>query len=301
MSTITLSNNAFQNCTSLVTFTFADNVGSLGSEVFSGCTSLESVYFNDIIKSIPDGTFNNCVNLSTIQIYKSMSVIGFSAFTGCLKLQAFASEPPYAGTLITNALPGDYVYNFFFPPGTNGFYLNYEGPICFGEDTKILCLDPNTLQDTYISIKTLKSGDIVKSYLHGYRKVMAIGKGTMINNPSLYYSCMYRMSKEKNPELIEDLFVTGGHSILVDDLGEFAEVNKQYLDGTNPKIDNKFLQVAAGSPLFEKVNSEKSCEYYHFVLANDGDLDRRFGVWANGVLTETPSMNQFLSSNLKPF
>jgi len=33
--------------------------------------------------------------------------------------------------------------------------------------------------------------------------------------------------------------------------------------------------------------------YYHFILENDGDNDKRYGVWANGILTETPSKNQF--------
>jgi len=35
--------------------------------------------------------------------------------------------------------------------------------------------------------------------------------------------------------------------------------------------------------------------YYHFILENNGNNDERFGVWANGILTETPSKNQFMN------
>ena len=31
-----------------------------------------------------------------------------------------------------------------------------------------------------------------------------------------------------------------------------------------------------------------------FIVENNGDNDERFGVWANGVLTETPSKNLFV-------
>jgi hypothetical protein len=33
-------------------------------------------------------------------------------------------------------------------------------------------------------------------------------------------------------------------------------------------------------------------------MENDGDKDRRFGVWANGVLCETPSEKQLESFEL---
>ena len=38
--------------------------------------------------------------------------------------------------------------------------------------------------------------------------------------------------------------------------------------------------------------------YYHFILENNGDDEERFGVWANGILTETPPKKKFISFNL---
>ena len=40
---------------------------------------------------------------------------------------------------------------------------------------------------------------------------------------------MYKMEKTETNGLIEDLIVTGGHSILVDDLGEQKELNEQMI------------------------------------------------------------------------
>jgi hypothetical protein len=28
--------------------------------------------------------------------------------------------------------------------------------------------------------------------------------------------------------------------------------------------------------------------YYHLLLENNDDVEERFGIWANGILTETP-------------
>ena len=99
--------------------------------------------------------------------------------------------------------------------------------------------------------------------------------------------------------LIEDLIITGGHGILVDDLGDQYESNQRYY-GTNVKIEDKYLFVAENCPLFTKIEDNSIFTYYHFVLQNDGDNDKRYGVWANGILTETPSLNQFMVYALNP-
>jgi hypothetical protein len=59
-------------------------------------------------------------------------------------------------------------------------------------------------------------------------------------------------------------------------------------------IEDKYLLLAAASDKFEKVINTDTYTYYHFVLENNGNDDEQFGVWANGVLTETMSKNFFL-------
>ena len=97
-------------------------------------------------------------------------------------------------------------------------------PSCFNHGTKILCLNKN-LEEEYIPVQDLRSGDFVKTYKHGYRKIDLIGKNPMVNNPNVFTSCMYKMEKTEKNGLTEDLIVTGVHCLLVDDLGEFKEKN----------------------------------------------------------------------------
>ena len=59
-------------------------------------------------------------------------------------------------------------------------------------------------------------------------------------------------------------------------------------------IDDKLLLLAGVSKEFIKLENKKIYTYYHFTLENNGNDEERFGVWANGVLTETPSKNNFL-------
>ena len=48
---------------------------------------------------------------------------------------------------------------------------------------------------------------------------------------------------------------------------------------------------------FIKMENNNTYTYYHLVLENEGDNDLRFGIWANGVLTETPS-KKFINETL---
>jgi hypothetical protein len=303
MSSITsIGPNAFKGCTSLITVAMPNTITSIGSSAFESCTSLEEATLSNQITSIPDNVFKDCSALDTITIYKGVTFIDPTAFDNCTLLKTFAASPPYLGTLISDTTEGEYLYDYFLPPGTNGFYLNYAGPICFNEGTKILCLD-KTLKEKYIPIEHLQCGSYVKTYLHGYRRIIAIGSNKMINNPNRYSSCMYAIKKSDSNNLNEDLIVTGGHSILVDTLDGKEEQNKIYFQGETYKIDDKYLLVAPLVDGVEKLENNNLYTYYHFVLENDGDENQRYGVWANGMLTETPSFKQFFENDgnfLKP-
>ena len=199
---------------------------------------------------------------------------------------------------------GNYNFNLFFCSGNPNYYvysifntnIQFNDPSCFNEGTKILSLNKQFLEE-YIPIEDLRSGDIVKTYKHGYRKIDLIGKQTMINNPDVAQHCMYKMEKTDKNGLLEDFIVTWGHSILVDDLEDCKEINDKLFNGTTPKIDDKYLLLAGVSSDFIKLENTDKYTYYHFTLENNGNDDERFGVWANGILTETPSKKQFMQHN----
>jgi hypothetical protein len=173
----------------------------------------------------------------------------------------------------------------------NDMYTGYNPDACFNEGTLILTLN-NNLQEEYVHIENLKEGDLVKTYKHGYRKIELIGKGTFINDPSNYKKCMYKMVKTEENGLLDDLIVTGQHSILVNVLGENEKKTMEFTHGKT--IDDKYLLFSSLSPEFVKLTDNTLYTYYHFVL-EDEDNERSFGVYANGILSESISKRIFLN------
>ena len=160
---------------------------------------------------------------------------------------------------------------------------------CFDESTEILCLNEN-FEEVYVPISQLNKWSIVKTFEHGYRKVELLYIGQLINNIDDFRNCMYVLQKTEN--MTKDLIVTGGHSILVDSMSEKENIkNLEYFGGNKYEIDGKQLLLAAASDNFNALDNTNIYNYYHFTLENDGDDDVRYGVWANGVLTETPCKN----------
>ena len=181
---------------------------------------------------------------------------------------------------------------------TVNFVFQKDDPTaCFSEGTKILCYKQlaNSLicifKEEYRLVQDLKVGDLVKSYKHGYRKISKILNGFIKNNPNGQDNgdCMYKMSKTSDNGLIEDLVLTRNHAILVEKLTE----NEKKATENDEKIiiDDLLCLITGKSDKFEKVQNTNFYNYYHFSLDSDGDNDRRFGVWANGLLVELPSNN----------
>jgi len=172
-------------------------------------------------------------------------------------------------------------------------YIAPLSPPCFNTGTQILCLNEK-FEEVYVPVENLKSGNIVKTYIEGYRRIHLIGKGTLINNSSELH-CMYKLSKinsyvNNSNNMIDDLIVTGDHTIMID---------KAYADGERVKMMyDKVLVVAKESPKFTKLMDTQPYTYYHFSLENDGFVDRTFVVYANGALSETTSEAQFSENKL---
>jgi len=178
-------------------------------------------------------------------------------------------------------------------------YSLVEAAPCFNYNTKILCLNAFG-KEKYILVQDLKKGDLVKTYLHGYRKIDLIGKGNFTNDVNIWHNCMYKMEKTNENGLLEDLIVTGGHSILENGISDIEKENLKSLGITDfhQKIDDKYLSLACASPKFKKLENKDSYTFYHFALESE-DGDKHFGVWANGILSESIQKNYFLKQNFK--
>ena len=266
-------------------------------ETINGSTDFN----NNILISTSSGTFVG-VNPGGFDVYSLETFSYDNAFRSSwfqfdndgVLVSSVSAYPQYSKVNFWAAIQGGESINNIghvsHNPGlglTTLFTINpVSDPSCFNEGTKILC------QNEYIAIENLRKGDLVKTYNHGYRKIDLIGKNRMINNPDTWHGCMYKMEKTAQNGVLEDLIVTGGHAILVDDLGEHTQQNEEKFGGTQ-MIDDKYLLLSAVSNDFIKIEGIQSYTYYHFTLENDGNDDQRFGVWANGILTETPSKNQY--------
>ena len=109
---------------------------------------------------------------------------------------------------------------------------------------------------------------------------------------------MYKMAKTESNGLLEDLIVTGGHSIMVDSISEEQQAKYDEMgltDFSKVTIDGKHLLLACVSEQFAPLPDNGVYTYYHLLLENNNDEEERFGIYANGILTETPnekSLNQ---------
>jgi hypothetical protein len=243
------------------------------SNISDGIT-FEANYISTLTGSISE-PYDNSNNYITIN--PTTGVITFSA--------NIKSQQPI--TFNVTVLAG---YNLSTAPYNYNFQtITVSGIACFNRDTKILVLN-NNLEEVYVAIQNLRIGDKVKTYLHGYKQIKKIGKGQLLNDPTIPEHCMFKMEKTDTNGLIEDLIVTGGHGIMVDELTE-SQTNIQENKKFNQTIDDKTLLLASFSDDFQAVINTDVYTYYHFMLENDGDRDKRYGVYANGLLVETPSEN----------
>jgi hypothetical protein len=261
-----------------------------------------SIDTNSEIYASPEGTFNTndpqTVNFDSPN-FPALTVVGAAGYSNINGIPVLAGS-----TIILNSAANtlNYSTNGTSSTAYTGTYVfsNNTLACCFSEGTRILGLTAQ-LKEEYRLVQDLIIGDFIKSYLHGYRKVSKILKGSFINNPTEQgvANCMYIMTKTEDNGLIEDLTLTRNHGVLVEKLTEDEEkkVDKNNL----PVIDGLLSIITADSDKFEKVEDTNVYNYYHFSLDGDGDNDRRFGVYANGLLVETPSNNMMDGAmNIKP-
>ena len=81
-----ISDSAFNNCSSLASIIIPDSVTSIGSSAFQSGSSLASIIIPDSVTSIGGYAFSNCSSLASIIIPDSVTSIGGYAFSNCYSL-----------------------------------------------------------------------------------------------------------------------------------------------------------------------------------------------------------------------
>lgn len=184
----------------------------------------------------------------------------------------------FSGGIVPNAL-----YNINVISSNSSYSQSFPSAItvtCFNKGTLIKCQIND--KDIDMKIEDIKIGTLIKT-THGYNKLLHKPHMKIRNNIKNDSSCMFKL---KNSELI----VTGGHSLLVDELTEDQKEKTIKIWNNLPMKDGKYLLLSMFNPDFERLENDDEYEIYHIVLENDDDKDF-YGIYAHNILTESMSIN----------
>ena len=78
-----IGDNAFSNCSGLISIEMSTSLTSIGQKAFYGCSGLTSIELPEGVTSIGDYAFYNCSGLTSIELLGDLKSIGESAFYGC--------------------------------------------------------------------------------------------------------------------------------------------------------------------------------------------------------------------------
>lgn len=196
----------------------------------------------------------------------------------------------YSGQIVnyprgTIFMPGD-----IFPFNYNQLINIYLCPNwilknpCFLENTKILCKINN--KEQYLPIQEITKGTLVKT-TNGFKPVNTIGTRRIYNpgnnNPSK--NRLYLCSKQKYPELLEDLYITGGHRIY-----KKIPINKSsMLSKTNFLIDKYESLLIYKDKRAKPWEKEGTFNIWHLAV-DCKDEKANFRIYANGLLAQSSSI-----------
>jgi len=162
--------------------------------------------------------------------------------------------------------------------------------MCFLEGTKILCYDPVSQQEVQRNIETLRTGDLVKTTMDGYKAIDTIGTSKIYNpvNSMRSKNRLYRYAKENHPELTDDLVITGCHAVLVSELSDEERRDLVDIQGKVYVTEDYYRLIACVDKRSIPYEKEGLFNIWHFALEND-NYYYNYGVFANGMKVETAS------------
>jgi hypothetical protein len=181
--------------------------------------------------------------------------------------------------------------NLYLYQTTNG------GVSCFIEGTNILIYDEIEKEE---KIENLKIGDLIKTSSGDYKQIKHIGYNYIQFNKHPEYIRVMRKNTFKQNVPNKDLFVVSGHSFLFKNFNYANEYFTFNIYDNN--IEPYYKIMAAHCSLCDQATSNDLCgknmiKYYHFSLESENE-DSQYGIYSNGMLSETMSISYFKQSGL---
>ena len=286
-SIITIDQNCFDSCSSLTSIIIPDSVVNIGVQCFIFCTALTSVILGNSVSFLAQQAFEFCSALTTLT-FKNQNALTFAGviiFIGTPAMTVTYKNTPNQAAL--NAVSLNLQSQF-----TEGTIFIYEEASCFLDGTLILSYVDD--KEQYIRIEELSKGMLVKTFKHGYKPIFGIIKTQFYNCKNKEYQ-LYECSNIHYPEVFQNLYITGNHSILVDKVTEKQREECIKSMGRFFVTDGKGRLMAHLDERAVPYNIKGVCNIYHIALEHENNT-KNYGIYANGLLVETTSKRNFLSS-----
>ena len=167
-----------------------------------------------------------------------------------------------------------------------------ENIICFREGTLITCFCLETNREKHISVEELTKYTLIKTYKHGYVMLesLAYGFTEPYEKTKKHDNCLYKCSKTEYPDLFDDLYITGFHSILEDEITEAQREAMQSKMNGIFVTDDKYRLIVMTDPRATVYKPNEVFKVWHVCLQNT-DPFMNYGIYANGLLVESCSKN----------
>ena len=167
-----------------------------------------------------------------------------------------------------------------------------EPVICFRDGSKICVLNPVTGREEYTVVENVRPGTLVKTRMSGYVPVCMVGTSTVTIPAGRERTAdrLYVCSKDQFPELTEDLYITGHHSILVNNMSDAEreecaeEMGRVYMTEGRCRLP---AHIDRRTRVYEAPGAVE--RIWHFALEHN-DEQMNYGVYANGLLVESCSI-----------
>ena len=174
-----------------------------------------------------------------------------------------------------------------------GVYYLYPSIPCFLEGSTVCCSVDG--KEAYVPIQDIRKGTLVKTSRNGYKKVELIGNSSFSNpgTSDRTEHAIYVCKKEKYPSLKDDLYITGAHSILVNELSDVERDATEKHLGKIFVTDKKYRLMAWLDEKAEPWESKGEYKVWHLALEN-ADTGMNYGIYANGGLLVESASIRFL-------
>lgn len=239
--------------------------------IYNGATSANVIFGNSTTLTLSHNIGNTFNILSVDDTINNDVTINSS--TGQITSVYDITMPYTISIKILNGNISSPAYNY----SITNLLLTVLAIPCYLEGTQILALIDNIEQ--YIKIEDLKIGMTLKTYKDGYIKIKYISHYFNAESNNDLYKIFY--IKE------HDLYLTGGHSILVNYINANENKKMSKYRKIEKKIHDKYLLLACAYK--DAQNVFKKGKLYHIVLESN-NINKQYGIWSNGLLTETMSI-----------